>query len=68
MTSATRHTGTKAHARCGGCGCEIDPVHCWCGSPMEGHGHFDGHGAIPMGCNCGRETELVPDEQQDKQP
>lgn len=29
---------------------------------MEGHGYWDGHGPIPMGCDCGRvkDDEVQP--------
>lgn len=47
---------------CEGCRKEIDPEHCWCGSPMKDHGYFDGHGAIPMGCDCGRVTDSVTED------
>lgn len=37
---------------CSGCGESIDPEWCWCGSPLSGHGMFDNHAAVPMGCRC----------------
>ena len=41
---------------CPGCHNEIDPDLCWCGAEIEGHGHWDGHGPVPMGCTCGYVT------------
>lgn len=38
---------------CGGCWHEIDPDCCCCGDSMAGHGYWNGHGAVPMGCTCG---------------
>jgi hypothetical protein len=42
---------------CKGCGHEIDPDCCGCGSPMDGHSIYDGHSPVPMGCACGYERE-----------
>ncbi len=53
---------TEQHVVCEGCKRETDPEHCWCGSPMKDHGYFDGHGAIPMGCECGREPPVEESE------
>lgn len=41
---------------CSGCGSYVDDETCGCGSPIEGHGSpmAEGHGPIPMGCNCFR--------------
>jgi hypothetical protein len=40
---------------CDGCGREIDPETCGCGSARVGHIYeFDGHPFIPMGCDCYR--------------
>lgn len=44
--------------RCPWCRNEIDPTICWCGSEIPHDAYNDGHGAIPMGCDCGR--MLVP--------
>lgn len=38
---------------CPGCSKEIDPDVCWCGDLIDNHG-YDGHFAVPMGCNCHR--------------
>lgn len=38
---------------CQGCGNEIDPETCHCGSPVDMHGMGDGHLPVPMGCTCG---------------
>jgi len=38
---------------CPGCGWEIDPDVCHCGSAMKGHGFSDGHSGVPAGCTCG---------------
>lgn len=40
---------------CSGCNQEIDPDCCWCGAPIEDHGWYDNHSAVPMGCNCFRD-------------
>lgn len=40
--------------KCSGCGQEIDPDVCGCGSSRQGHGWGDGHSFIPMGCDCMR--------------
>lgn len=37
---------------CDGCGQEIDPDTCHCGSAMEGGREYHGHDAVPMGCRC----------------
>jgi hypothetical protein len=48
--------------RCPKCGNEIDPDVCWCGDYIKGHGHYDGHSPVPMGCDCGRiRIEDVPE-------
>lgn len=40
---------------CDGCGREIDPETCGCGSARVGHSYeLDGHPFIPMGCDCYR--------------
>lgn len=39
---------------CGGCGAEIDPSVCCCGSTGCSQ-MYDGHPFVPMGCNCHRE-------------
>lgn len=39
---------------CEGCGNEIDPETCGCGSRIDHP--WDGHSPIPMGCDCGRVT------------
>lgn len=39
---------------CAGCGKEIDPETCGCGSPID-HSAWEGHSPIPMGCECGRD-------------
>lgn len=44
---------------CSGCGYEVDPHCCACGSPPEG-GH-DNHYFCPMGCVCGY-AEFIPPE------
>lgn len=45
---------------CEGCGNEIDPETCGCGSPID---HFpDGHSPIPMGCDCMRDTAEYSEE------
>lgn len=38
---------------CEGCGCEIDPDVCWCGSYYKDHEWTYDHHFIPMGCTCG---------------
>lgn len=50
----SRRTGSMAigHARCSGCGSEIDPEVCWCGDLGEDHYEGSGHMFIPMGCDC----------------
>lgn len=37
---------------CEGCGAEVDPTTCWCGSECDGR---DGHPFVEMGCNCMRD-------------
>ena len=37
---------------CRGCWGVVDYTTCWCGSPVDGHGYWDGHSAVPMGCDC----------------
>lgn len=38
---------------CRGCGEEIDPSVCWCGSEPEKHSPWhDSHVPVPMGCLC----------------
>lgn len=37
---------------CEGCGSEVDPTTCWCGSECGGR---DGHPFVEMGCNCMRD-------------
>lgn len=45
---------------CDGCGQEIDPETCGCGSPID---HYpDGHSPIPMGCDCGRDLRPLDRE------
>lgn len=39
---------------CPGCGNEIDPEWCHCGSPIT-HSAWEGHAPVPMGCDCFRE-------------
>lgn len=46
--------------KCGGCGQEIDPEVCGCGSSRQGHGWGDGHPFIPMGCDCMRARAPAP--------
>lgn len=41
--------------KCNGCGEMIDSDVCWCGQLID-HG-YDNHTAIPMGCNCYRNSE-----------
>lgn len=36
---------------CDGCGQEIDPDTCHCGSAIGDYGH-DGHNTVPIGCIC----------------
>lgn len=43
------------HETCKGCGNEIDPDVCWCGDLINSHSGYEGHLAIPIGCDCGRE-------------
>lgn len=39
---------------CPGCGCEIDPDTCHCGTSREEHDNlYLGHSFVPMGCSCG---------------
>lgn len=45
---------------CPSCKNEIDPDTCWCGSPIEGHGIYDGHSPIAMGCTCGYDKPQEP--------
>jgi hypothetical protein len=47
---------------CTGCGKLIDPECCGCGDPRKGHG-YDGHGFIPLGCDCCRHGDDA-DEQR----
>lgn len=54
--------GDETHVICRGCNQEIDPETCGCGSGKDGHGTYDGHGFIPMGCDCHRSpVEAVAD-------
>jgi NTP pyrophosphatase (non-canonical NTP hydrolase) len=48
--------GWPTERLCGGCGFYVDDTTCGCGSPIEGHGSpmTEGHGPIPMGCDCYR--------------
>lgn len=39
-------------AFCDGCGKEIDPETCGCGSPVGDGSYHDNHSPIPMGCSC----------------
>lgn len=40
---------------CRGCGKEIDPGVCWCGTPPDAHDpYYDEHTPVPMGCECYR--------------
>lgn len=41
---------------CDGCKQPIDPEVCWCGEYVKDHGYFDNHSAIPMGCDCFRDS------------
>lgn len=45
---------------CTGCGKEIDPDTCGCGSAMTSYGH-DNHSPIPMGCSCLRHAHTDED-------
>lgn len=38
---------------CHGCGNEVDPDSCGCGSRREDHDMGSGHGFVPLGCSCG---------------
>jgi hypothetical protein len=40
--------------KCKGCGEMVEPDICWCGQSID-HG-YDNHPAIPMGCNCYRDS------------
>ena len=40
---------------CESCKNIIDPTTCGCGGPID-HSELDGHSPIPLGCNCGRDT------------
>lgn len=53
----TANKSTDQRAICEGCKRDIDPTHCWCGSPMDGHGMYDGHSPVEMGCVCGYEDD-----------
>jgi len=49
--------GQRPVDRCRGCGSEIDPDCCGCGSPLSDHSPVgDGHSFRPMGCDCGRDS------------
>jgi hypothetical protein len=37
---------------CSGCNQEIDPYTCGCGDAIKGHGYDNGHGPVPLGCDC----------------
>ena len=40
--------------KCGGCGYEIDPDICHCGTAYKDHNPYtEGHNFVPMGCQCG---------------
>ena len=39
---------------CPGCGNQIDPTVCCCGSDVEYHHESENHPFIPMGCDCHR--------------
>ena len=47
----------EQRAMCEGCGQEIDPTLCHCGTAIEDHRWGDGHSPIPLGCNCYRVTK-----------
>lgn len=38
---------------CSSCGNAIDPDCCHCGDSEAGHGGYDSHPFVPMGCVCG---------------
>jgi hypothetical protein len=45
---------------CMGCGSLIDPTTCGCGDAIT-HA-YDGHGPIPMGCDCLRHGEQAAEQ------
>jgi hypothetical protein len=47
---------------CDGCLQVISETICWCGESLEGHGYDNGHGPIPMGCNCRRDPKPDPEK------
>lgn len=51
---------------CHGCGSYIDPETCGCGSPIEGHTYGNGHGPIPLGCDCYRPEPTLPRPTKDE--
>ncbi len=55
MTNSTT-SHSERRETCPGCGNEIDPDCCGCGSPMDGHTMLDGHSPVPMGCDCMRDS------------
>lgn len=59
--ASERPDSQAGHARvlvCPGCGNEIDPDVCWCGSEQAYHCSDLGHSFVPMGCDCGRTTPV----------
>lgn len=42
---------------CSSCAMPIDPNTCHCGDYLEGHGGYDSHAFVPMGCCCGYEPD-----------
>ena len=60
-TATRTQTMNGKPEECPGCGQEIDPETCWCGDRMDAHFGWEGHPAVPMGCDCMRVTEDTAD-------
>ena len=54
--------GEDCRIACPGCGNDIDPDCCWCGTAEKDHDSWhEGHTFVSMGCTCGfRGYEVIP--------
>jgi hypothetical protein len=44
------------------CHHKVDPTYCYCGSPKEEHGGYEGHPFVPNGCGCGFNQSVDSDK------
>lgn len=52
VANAVQHMEDPLPPFCDGCGQEIDPETCHCGSAIGGDREYHGHDQVPMGCRC----------------